>query len=119
MDKRIILLKNQMLSNLRETLTVKKMAIAVNLSESHLQQLFKREVEMSPVQYLKHLRLEQAREMLKNSFLQIKEIGFAVGMPDQSHFSRDFKDKFGATPSEYRKQHWAKTAAEELDADKS
>ncbi len=62
------------------------MARLVNLSESHLQQLFKHIVGMSPIQYLQDLRLEKARELLEDSFLQIREIGFQVGMSDQSHF---------------------------------
>lgn len=75
MDKRIVFLKKQMLSNLRHTPTTEKMARSVELSKSYLQQLFQREVKMSPVQYLKQLRLETARDLLENSFKQVKQIG--------------------------------------------
>lgn len=119
MDKRIAFLRKQMLSNLRQTLTVKQMARLVEVSESYLQYLFQKEVEMSSVQYLKHLRLETARDLLENSFKRVKEIGFTVGMSDQSHFVRDFKAKYGATPSEYRKQHSAKIETDESDGNKS
>lgn len=119
MDKRIAFLKNLMLANLQHSPTVEELATAVNLSESHLQQLFKREIGVSPIQYLRDLRLELAREMLVNSFLQIREIGFKVGMSDQSHFIRAFKEKYGTTPSDYRKRHWAKTESEESDANES
>jgi len=119
MDKRIVFLKKQMLSNLRHLPTIEELAHFVNLSESHVQQLFKREVGMPPLQYLKRLRLEQAREMLENSFLQIREIGFKVGLSDQSHFIHDFKGKYGTTPGEYRKRHWAKIEAEESEANES
>lgn len=116
MDKRIVFLRKQMLSDLRYTLTIEKMAIAVNLSESRLQQLFKSEVGMSPVQYLRDLRLEKAKELLENTFLYVNEIRLKVGIKDGSHFVKDFKAKYGATPSEYRKQHWAKTETEESEA---
>lgn len=119
MDKRIAFLKKQILSNLQHQFTIEKMARSVNLSEPHLLWLFKREVEMSPIQYLKHLRLEKARELLEDSFKNIKEIGSAVGMREQSHFVRDFKAKYGASPSEYRKQHWAKIEAVETNCNKS
>ena len=119
MDKRIAFLKKQLLSNLQHSPTIEEMAIAVNLSESHLQQLFKKEFGLSPVQYLRDLRLELAREMLVNSFFQIREIGFKVGMSDQSHFIRAFKEKYGRTPSDYRKRHWAKTESEESDANET
>ena len=108
-----------MLSNLQHSPTIEEMARLVNLSESHLQQLFKSVVGMSPIQYLQDLRLEKARELLEDSFLQIREIGFKVGMSDQSHFIHDFKRKYGMTPSEHRRQHWAKTEADESDADES
>jgi AraC-like DNA-binding protein len=55
---------------------------------------------------------------LENSFKHIKEIRFEVGIRDQSHFTRDFKLKYGITPSEYRKRHWAKLEAEKLQAKK-
>lgn len=116
MDKRIFFLKKQMLSNLRHSSTIEEMARLVNLSESHLQQLFKHTVGMSPIQYLKHLRLEKARELLEDSFLQIWKIGYMVGMADQSHFIQNFKKKYGTTPSDYRRQYSEKTQAEELDA---
>lgn len=118
MDKRIAFLKKQMLSNLQHSPTIEEVTHSVNLSESHLQQLFKREIGMSPIQYLKHLRLETARDLLENSFLQIKEVGFKVGMTDQSHFICAFKEAYGNTPSQYRKQYWTKTEAKETAANK-
>lgn len=119
MDKRIAFLRKQMLANLRHTLTIEQMARVINLSESHLLWLFKREVGMSPIQYLNHLRLETAKDLLENTFLQVKQVGDKVGMSDQSHFIHDFKEKYGTTPSQYRKQHWAKTEAEESKANES
>lgn len=119
MEKRILFLRKQMLSNLRHSPTIEEMARSVNLSESRLQELFKSEIGLSPVQYLKHLRLETTRDLLENSFKQVKQIGFTVGMSDQSHFVKDFKEKYGATPTEYRKRHSAKIEAEEFAANKS
>lgn len=107
-----------MLADLQSQPSIEKLANSVNLSASHLLKLFKTEVGVSPVQYLRLLRLEKARELLEETFLQVSQIGFEVGMPDQSHFTRDFKDQYGLTPSAYRKQHWAKPTAEEYDAKK-
>ncbi len=113
MDKRIALLKKKILANLQHTPTIEEMAHSVNLSKSHLLQLFKRETGMSPIHYLKHLRWEIARDLLENSFNQVKQIGFEVGVTDQSYFVRQFKKKYGATPSEYRKKFWKNMEAEE------
>ncbi|MER3431114.1 MAG: hypothetical protein C4325_09555 [Blastocatellia bacterium] len=65
MDRRIVFQKKQMLSNPQQQFTVEKMAELVNLSKSHLHQLFKREVGMSPIKYLWNLRLGKARELLE------------------------------------------------------
>lgn len=93
-----------MLSRLRAQAALEEMAQAVNLSPSRLRYLFKTETGMSPSDYLRHLRLEKARELLDTTFLQIKEIRTKVGIPDQSNFVRDFKRKYGASPTEYRRQ---------------
>ena len=113
MDKRIALLTERMLSDIRHHHAVEELSQSVNLSVPHLLYLFKRETGMTPVQYLRHLRLETARELLENTFLQIKQIGFKVGMPDQSHFVRDFKEKYNLSPAEYRRLHWGKLQDEE------
>lgn len=111
MDGRIFQLKKKLLNNLQHQWTVEEMAQTVGISAPHLQKLFKIQTEISPVQYLRTLRLEKARELLENSFKQVSEIGFEVGMVDQSHFTRDFKQKYGSTPSAYRKEHWTKLEA--------
>jgi AraC-like DNA-binding protein len=118
MDRRILILKEQILSNLKKQNSVEKMALSVDISASHLHRLFKAETGLSLASYIRNLRLEKARELLENSFKHIKEIRFEVGLRDQSHFTRDFKAKFGVTPSEYRKQHWAKLEAEKSQANK-
>lgn len=57
---------------------------------------------MSPIQYLKFLRMEQAKYLLETSFLSVKEITHRVGLNDESHFVRDFKKVYGAPPNRYR-----------------
>jgi transcriptional regulator GlxA family with amidase domain len=106
MDGRIFHLRNQILNNLKHQWTVEEMADYVELSAAHLQKLFKSQMGMPPIAYLRELRLEKARELLENSFSPTKLIGYEVGMCDQSHFSCDFKKKYGVTPTEYRKFHW-------------
>ncbi|HEY0051330.1 MAG TPA: AraC family transcriptional regulator [Pyrinomonadaceae bacterium] len=116
MDRRILFLKQEVASNLQKQYSVEKLALSVNLSASHLQKLFKAETGMSAVQYVRHLKMEKARELLEGSFLLIKEIRKEVGAPDLSHFVRDFKVSYGLTPSEYRKQHWQKLEIENRDS---
>ena len=85
------------------------MAESIDMSESHFQRLFKAEKGLSPSKYLRELRLEKARELLKDRrYLRIQEICFEVGINDQAHFTRDFKKFFGITPTQYRKNYWEK-----------
>jgi len=83
------------------------MAASVNLSYSRLEHLFKAETGMTPVSYLKKLRIEKARELLETTFLTNQQIIVKVGMYDESHFIKDFKKAYGLRPSQYRKRHHA------------
>jgi hypothetical protein len=59
---------------------------------------------MPPMRYLRVLRMERAKDLLESSFLSVKEIGFRVGLTDESHFVRDFKATYGLSPACYRTQ---------------
>jgi len=91
------------LFNETRTVRVGQIASSLNLSESRFRHLFKQELGISPTQYLKIVRLGQARELLTSSFLTIKEVAVRVGFNDISHFVRDYKNLFGQTPSEARR----------------
>ena len=77
------------------------------------QKLFKSNTGTSPVAYLRELRLEKARLLLETTFVQIKQIGIKIGLTNDSHLTRDFKNKYGVTPTECRRQHWDKAQAED------
>lgn len=106
MDGRIFHIKNQLSQNLGHSWSVEKMAETVRLSISRFKQLFRKKVGGSPMAYLLELRLEMASKLLADPlcFLQIKEIGFLVGMANESNFTRDFKRKFGTTPTRFRER---------------
>ena len=53
---------------------------------------------------LKNLRLTAAAVLLHDPGIRVKEIQARVGIADASHFCRDFRDRFGVSPSEYRFQ---------------
>jgi transcriptional regulator GlxA family with amidase domain len=109
MDKRISTIVEKVSSNFQECWKIDELAGIVNLSNSQFEELFKREKQLSPIQFVKHLRFEKAKSLLETTFLTVKEISFAVGINDQSHFVRDFKLKYGLTPTEYRKSFDPKT----------
>lgn len=90
--------------DLHRPLLLEDIARAVNLSTTRLRYLFKVETGMTPAQHLKALRMQKAKELLEETFLNVKQIMLQVGVKDQSHFGRDFRALYGHTPTEYRRR---------------
>ena len=112
MNGRIFYLREQMLKDLNRKWTVEELAQEIKVSAPYLQQLFKKEMQISPIAFLRDVRLKKACELLETTFDNISEIRYKVGMPNDSHFTRDFKKKYGVTPIAFRKQYWEKIQAE-------
>ena len=85
-------------------LCLSEFAQSVNLSVWRLCHIFKSDVGMPPMRYLRLLRMERAKDLLESSFLSVKEIAYRVGLNDESHFVRDFKSTYGSSPACYRAQ---------------
>jgi AraC family transcriptional regulator len=99
-------------ANLDQPLGLDRLAQVARLSHSRLYSLFKAETGIAPMRYVKRCRIEKARYLLLTTSLSIKEIRSAVGLLDRSHFTRGFKEAFGAGPLEYRRM-----ASEEPEGD--
>lgn len=112
MDDRIFQLCEEISANPAQDWTLEKMAETAQMSKPHLQKLFKIIVGMPPYAFLQDRRLEKARELLEADHEQIGQIGRQVGMPHESHFTRDFKKKFGKTPTAYRRDYHDQKQAE-------
>jgi AraC-like DNA-binding protein len=85
-----------------QTLTVRDLAEAVCMSESSFAHLFKTTVGVSPLRFLKQMRLEHARESLLNGST-VKKAASNVSCTSVSHFSSEFKRHFGESPKAYSK----------------
>ncbi len=90
-------------SNLDQDLTLNQIAQSVSLSRSRLHYLFKTQLGMPTIQYIKMRRLEKARDLLRTTSLPVKEVRVRVGLHDRSHFARQFKKTYGVTPYQCRK----------------
>lgn len=93
-----------MQADVRGELSLGEFAQSVNLSVWRLCHIFKSDVGMPPMRYLRLMRMERAKDLLESSFLSVKEIAYRVGMNDESHFVRDFKSTYGSSPACYRAQ---------------
>lgn len=105
MDKRILKLKNTITEDLKSLAEIENMSAEMNMSASHLRQLFKKETGMSFGEFVRQKRLERARELLETTYMRVQEVGATVGIHDQSYFNRLFKKKYGLTPGKYHDEH--------------
>lgn len=79
---------------------VAELASFVNMSSRTFHEHFKTITSYTPVQYIKRIRLEKARQILVDQGIQASVTSHMVGYESASHFSRDFKRHFGYPPSE-------------------
>lgn len=112
-DKRVEKIIQMMREDVRGELSLAEFAQSVNLSVWRLCHIFKSDVGMPPIRYLRLLRMERAKGLLESSFLSVKEIAFQVGLNDESHFVRDFKSTYGFSPTLYRSHFKNKPAADD------
>lgn len=112
MDKRVEKIIQMMREDVRGELSLSEFAQSVNLSVWRLCHIFKSDVGMPPIRYLRLLRMERAKDLLESSFLSVKEIAYQVGLNDESHFVRDFKSTYGFSPALYRSNFKNKAASD-------
>ena len=93
-----------MRQNAQGTLTVEQVARHVAMSPSHFAHRFSAVARTTPMRYLKHLRLEAARDLLLTQRVRASEAALRVGYESTSHFNRDFKAAYGAAPASYARQ---------------
>jgi AraC-like DNA-binding protein len=87
------------------------LAQAVNMSRSVLAERFTELVDMPPMHYLKQWRLSLAAGMLKNERNSLARIADSIGYESEAAFSRAFKQAYGQSPGQWRRD--VQTAPEE------
>jgi AraC family transcriptional regulator of arabinose operon len=86
---------------------IRDWALAFNLSNSHLQRLFKRATGMGFKRVLTAKRLLRAASLLSETNLSVKEVAHAVGYEHTSSFTRAFERHFEEGPRHYRRRNAA------------
>ncbi len=79
-------------------LRIEELAKEVNMSSSALHNQFKKVTAMSPLQYQKLIRLQEARRLLLSETSEAATVGFQVGYESPSQFSREYARMFGLPP---------------------
>ena len=86
-----------------EKITVDTLAQLSNMSQSNFNRLFKKEMNISPIEYLINLRLRKAKKYLSEMSNSISDIALKCGFYSASYFSSCFYKQFNLSPSEYQK----------------
>lgn len=87
------------------SLKIEDCADAVCLSRSAFYSKVKSIVGMTPIDFVHHIRMQRATELIIKSNYNFSQIAYMVGFADPKYFSRSFKKEFGMTPSEYREKN--------------
>ena len=81
-----------------QPVAMEEVARTLGMSVSRFHHHFKSVTAMSPLQYLKQIRLQEARRLMLAGAVDAATAGFRVGYEDPAYFSRDYKKHFGAPP---------------------
>jgi len=98
LKKAVIYIEN----NYRDAVTLEDIVKAASLNHSTLTQLFKNELEMTPIEYVWYHRLVVAKKFLEFTNLPIKDIASRCGFKTTQHFSRKFEESHGCNPTAFR-----------------
>lgn len=79
-----------------------ELCVKFNLSRRNLERLFKRELDISPLRYVKKVRLKRAAAMLSDSSYSVSRIASVCGYSSFAYFSKEFKALYGLSPRDYR-----------------
>lgn len=86
-------------------ITIEDIARHCGINRSYFGKIFHKSVGRTPQEFLINYRMMKATELLKMTQLSIADIGNAVGYPNQLNFSRAFKNTYGVSPKNWRKEH--------------
>ncbi|HVT07493.1 MAG TPA: helix-turn-helix domain-containing protein [Polyangia bacterium] len=96
--QRILQAMQYIRENYAEKLRVDEVARRVAMSPSHFAHRFQAVARISPMRFVRQVRLERARERLVSG-ARVSEVAMEVGFESPAHFTREFKRTFGCTPS--------------------
>lgn len=85
-------------------ISVEELAETMNVSHSSLQRKIKGLTGLSPVEFIRNVKLKKAAELLASGEYRVNEVCYAIGFTKPSYFSSCFKNQFGVLPKDYVKR---------------
>lgn len=89
-------------NNIKENFNLKDLSDKAGMSTTSFYRFFKRELGMSPIEFILNEKIKIAKQLLKYPGIQINEVGFQSGFEDSNYFIRLFKKLEGITPKQYQ-----------------
>ena len=100
----VVQIKEYITTHDETSLNIEQIAKYVGYDKSYLIRVFKKEVGMTPQQYILNEKVNRAKDLLSHSTLRnLSDISLHAGFFDQSHLNRNFKGLFGTSPKRYKK----------------
>ena len=90
-------------ANVQNKLSVPDTAKNAGVSPSYLTALFHKHLQISPGDYIRRIKLQEAKQLIRSGEMNFTQIAAALNYSTVHHFSRQFKENFGFTPTEYAK----------------
>ena len=88
--------------NIRESINLKQLSGKACMSTTSFYRSFKRELGMSPIEFILNEKIKYAKKLLSNPKINITEVSYATGFEDCNYFIRLFKKHEGVTPKQYQ-----------------
>lgn len=103
--RQVSLVTAYVLAHLDQDLSLSALAQQIGFSPYHFARQFRRATGQSPHQFVLGLRIEHARQLLREAHLPLAQVALASGFANQSHLTQAFKRSMGLTPAAYRQEH--------------
>ena len=101
-EKQLVLIVKTVDENSSDSeLNVNMLSQKTGIGTKQLYRTIKKEMGMSPIEYINDVRLNKAAKMLKEHKFSVSEVCYETGFSTPSYFTKCFQDKFGCKPSEY------------------
>ncbi|TLS50999.1 AraC family transcriptional regulator [Paenibacillus antri] len=86
-----------------QPISIEQLSKSLGYHRTHLSKMFKDAIGLSPMQFLMQIRLERAKSLLRSHW-SVEQVASSVGFADALYFSKQFRKRFGMSPTEYRQR---------------
>ncbi|MFB1052307.1 helix-turn-helix domain-containing protein [Paraliobacillus sp. JSM ZJ581] len=104
LNRSVSLIQHYLNQNYREDISLDSLAEIGHINKFYLAHSFKKDIGVSPIEYLQKVRVREAKLLLETTNYSIASISEIVGFSSQSFFTQSFKRFTNKTPSKYRKE---------------